>query len=231
MKRGELASPEIRANITAGLIKRHRRAREARLEEPTHKPCAKCGKVKPVAAFSPQRQKLKTGEISVRPKSRCKDCCNEDRRDERKRRRGEGVDLAARQRIYEARRDRKKLRAYQREWAAAKRREEGVPERGPSLKYRRRPKDNGRAGLLETEPLARFLEPLLKDQGPARIAEQTGIAERRLFAISNRETKSVTLETADRVLVGLGCPEQLPILYPDTSLGYHVLPPDKEIKR
>lgn len=207
---------------------RWRRLLEERKLEPDFKRCSKCGKVKPVAAFSVVRRKLKCGLTTIRPLPSCKRCKAAEVKARRQREQDEGIDVAARQRDYNAKRDPAKTRTYHREWSRAKRREEGRPERGP---YRRR--DGGRdAGdearkiRMPTAPLAEFVARAIEERGFPAVEAATGLHQRRLSSLRRCEHPTVTLRVVDKVLTGLGCPELLPILYPDTSVGYHVVAGD-----
>lgn len=224
-KRGERLSPEVRAKISDAQRARHRRVLEERTVEPEFKRCSKCREIKPVASFTTVRRKLKCGLTVVRPLPSCKRCKADEVAARRQREREEGIDVAARQRRYYATRDKTKARAYAREWGRAKRREEGRPERGP---YRRKDgrkdaSDDAKTVRMPTAPLAALLEAAVQERGYPAIEAATGLHARRLSSVLRCEYPTVTLRVIDKVLTGLGCPEQMPILYPDTTVGYHVL--------
>lgn len=84
--------------------------------------------------------------------------------------------------------------------------------------------DDAKKIRLPTPPLAGLVERAIKERGYPAVEAATGLHQRRLSSLRRCEHPTVTLRVVDKVLTGLGCPELLPILYPDTSVGYHVLP-------
>jgi hypothetical protein len=134
-----------------------------------------------------------------------------------------GVDDAARQRErYRKLTEESILRRRQRhrEWAAAKRRKEGIPARKFKV-----PRTSG-SKRLPTEPIAQFIES--RPEGRTEMAEMTGIEERRLYAIQRREYKTTELEIIDAILVGLDANGVMNDLYPveDRPVGWGVLDPE-----
>lgn len=108
---------------------------------------------------------------------------------------------------------------------AAKRREEGIEPR----KFTNR--KIGESHRLPVEPIAEFLEGRSEDR--TQLSEVTGVHERRLLGIERRECATVTLPMVDKILVGLGCMEEMNNLYPtdDDLVGYGVLDPKGLLKR
>lgn len=194
----------------------------------THKVCSKCGETKPVSDFSTRREKRKCGLVYVFPEPRCKECRRVQHGEWEERKRAEGVDLAAYQRKIYAnlpQSSHARRRERQREWTAAKRRQEGKPPR-------RFKKNHPEAGKrVPVGPLAAFLADRVKaGESKAQIAVATDIDERTIFAIMEGERKQVLFAVADRLFTGLGCQGEMQVLYPikadEKLVGYHVLDPD-----
>lgn len=190
----------------------------------THKRCTKCEKVKPVADFPIRRQKLKCGLIHVRPEASCRKCLSEKDKAWRERKKAEGVDLNARQREWKkkntpAQKERRRIR--ERERQAIKRRKEGIPPR--NFKKKRSQFDGPN---YPAAPLREFLEQ--RGESNRAIADAAKMHERRIFALMVGEVSTITLSTLDRILLGLGCPEELHRLYPveEALTGYAVLDPN-----
>jgi hypothetical protein len=226
-RKGEPLPKKTRARLSAALRKSFREY-VAGLDPatfPTTKRCTKCGEVKPISAFSVRRFPLKSGFIAIRPLPSCKPCKAREVKERRERRMAEGVDVAAIQRVYNARRLRTpEIREYHREWSAIRRRKEGVVERGPNAKT-----PEGRGKSLPLEPIAKLLREEVKRRGNVQIvAAACGLNPRRINGICREEEKGVTLRVIDAILTGLGMPEELPRLYPeedgpDLSYGYHYI--------
>lgn len=221
--------PEFGERITKAHVERFRREVAERQAEPDTKRCGACGETKPIAAFAVKREKLKSGYIAVRPVSYCNPCNSARVKAKRDKEIAEGVDVSAREREKKRRRaadpqKREMDRRYQREWATNKRRQEGRKNNGGWHRYRRRETYS----FLPVGPIAVFLEERIGKEGISRIARATGVPERRLHGIRHREQATVRLSSVDAILSGLGCPELMHELYPDTSVGYHLLNEDGE---
>lgn len=116
----------------------------------------------------------------------------------------------------EQREDRKE---YWRIHAEAKRREAGIKPRqfkkrqvsvGSLTRERPQPDEP----VLDANPLAVFLEELVHRHGRTTVAKQGSIGLPQLDSILDGTEATVRLELADRILTGIGYPEQLAILYP-----------------
>lgn len=242
--RGQKRSAESKANISAGLVAFYERERAARLREPDKKRCCACETWKPLTDFSPSREKLRSGRISIRPASRCKKCAAAAGRAYRAKLKAAGVDMAARDKRYNETRDKKKVKQRAREQGMFQRREEGKPTTGGWKKYRHNGEletgQKAQANGVHIEPLASFLEGevqredaeldtahanAMADTARGLIAKRCGVPVRRLYSILTREYPTISLDIADRIFTGLGCPEQLQVLYPDVNVGYHVIDP------
>ena len=108
-------------------------------------------------------------------------------------------------------------REYDRIRAEARRRAEGVPKR--SLERHRSSVRKSAANAahdpqLDAAPLCDFIEELVHRHGKSAIARAGNISLDRVDELLARQDKTVTLELADRILTGVGYPEQLAILYP-----------------
>lgn len=223
-RKGEPMSAEEKATLSEAKIQRFLASLETRVSEPDHRRCARCGETKPVAAFSPTRKRLASGFIATYPDTWCKSCRAQDAKARHDRMKAEDPDaLRRRRRRYYENGDAARRRQYAREYGAAQRREKGVPVKGGWLKYRKKP-----AGpFLAVEPIAKLLEAELEGgEDLATISAAANLSERRLLAIRKGETPTVTLKTIDAILHGLGKPEEMHRLYPDTSVGYHYLEDD-----
>lgn len=133
----------------------------------------------------------------------------------RRREIADGVDVYARWKRWFAKKDeryRQTLLARKREAEAIRRRERGEqPRRGH---YKRQYSKSGLA--LPVEPIALLLEREEEERHRTLIAERTGVGERHIYGIVKREKKTVSLAVIDQLLVGLGLPHELPVLYPET---------------
>lgn len=222
-KKGEKLSVETRQKISESQIARFKR----RLEEedtaaPSHKRCTKCGELKSVVDFYLVKRKLKSGLVSVWPQTPCKSCRGKQEKVRRQQLKAEGVDLQARKRQAEANEDREKRLQRRREWAAIRRREEGKAVRGP---YK---ETSPRSRYLNALPLVAFLRSL-----PSGVLHDlkacSDSMERKVNSLFANEHNHLELRTADKILLALGCPEQMNILYPleeEKLVGYQILDPD-----
>lgn len=213
-------SEATKAKISAAAIERFRRGLAERVAEPTHKRCARCEEVKSVEGFSSRKRKRKSGIVAVAPAGYCKPCEAERVAAWKQRKIKEGTWHKYRERN-ERNRDKAKLRQYQREWHAAKRREEGRAVRAkgstPAVNH-----------WLPAAPLVTFLRRAEEIYDQGQIAELTGVAQRRLYAILKAEVQLVRLSTVDQLLTGLSCPEVFHDLYPaeERPAGYFYLDPE-----
>jgi hypothetical protein len=107
-------------------------------------------------------------------------------------------------------------REYNRQWAENKRRAEGAKPR--RLKKLRQPLGHLRPEsgepVFDSAPLVNFLAEITHRHGISSIAIAASLSVERLNSILDYQEKTVTLEIADRILTGVGYPEQLVILYP-----------------
>lgn len=182
-----------------------------RLGEPTHKLCTKCRLMKPIHLFTMRKRTLASGEVRQYPAGECKKCASERAAEHREKLAEEGK-LREREREYNSRRDPEQVREYNRVYQAEQRRKEGVPVRGPWKKYRQ---ENRGGELIDVTPLAEFLEEQVHRHGRSAVCLAIGLSKRRLFDIIERTYPTIELQNADRLLIGLGYPEQLAILYPE----------------
>lgn len=247
---GESMSAERRKKISESLIKANKtqkvfearskamqkRARKdlsnpARMD-PTHKRCTKCKEWKLLAEFSIRRIKLKTGVTTVYPEASCKACKNRRNRENYERRRETGEQREVEQRIRENRTPEQKARRRQtaREYETAQRRAAGIKPRNFS-----KPRDE--RSTVPVEPIAPLIE-VLEEQGlnQKEISIQSGVLERRIYAIRNFETPTVSLEVVDRLLLAFGMQEALEDLYPldpekEDVVAYQVIDPNGVLKR
>lgn len=100
---------------------------------------------------------------------------------------------------------RKELRQRQREASAARRREAGIPERGGWKRYRANQKNKSQ--VLDAEPFLTWLDQFILETA-AEISENE---QRMIFRV--RESQTITVVQADRLMVSLGRPEILSVLY------------------
>lgn len=211
-------SAAAKAKISEAAKARFRARIETHVVEPESRPCAACGETKPLAAFYHKKRRLKSGVLAIFPDSYCKGCWGARVKARRDRMAAEGR-MPPR-----PRENRKRDRERKRENEAARRRERGVPPRNFG---RPRPQDGPKDPRLPTPPLAGFLERELERTPLAAIEAATGISERRLLDIRKRAAPTVRLSTVGAILDGLGFPEELHLLYPDRSVGYHYIPPEE----
>jgi hypothetical protein len=116
--------------------------------------------------------------------------------------RSEGT-LLQKQREWNANRDKRKKREYDREYSAMRRRKEGVTARGPWKKYQTQPRV-----MLNAEPLLRWIEEI--DYSTLNEDEQHAIRRAR-------DNGRIELGAVDRILHALGQEYMVPILYGDSS--------------
>lgn len=69
--------------------------------------------------------------------------------------------------------------------------------------------------LLLARPVVEFLEEMVHRHGRTAVANGSRIGTDRLDELMDGKVEHIYLELADRILTGLGYPEQLAVLYPD----------------
>lgn len=223
MQKGEKVTPAIRQKLREGQWARYKRELRERVAEPDHKRCPKCTKVKPVAAFHTRKVVLRSGGVSVTPESWCKECKAKVNKKWREKKAANGELKAMMQRWYQNK-DRDRRLENQRERETAKRREEGRPQRGPWKRNRRPEKTREDHDQQPNKPLAEFLLTIHKHRGVGAIAAAADTDEKTIWNIMKEVRPTVEARIVDKVLSGLGYPEMMHELYPDTTVGYHVLP-------
>lgn len=233
---GKKLTREHRRNLSRGK-QRYWRAHLLGETLPERKRCSRCKKMKDAAAFSIRRYKRKSVPVVEKLDAACKRCNARIAKERRERRIAENVDVWA---IDKARRERWKKglspaqlaeqRERHREWSASKRRKAGAAPRG-AYGERRAPRPLHAGDRLDARPLVKLLKKelafLAKERNEANnpgdyqsnglgpLAEVAGVSQRRLYALLHGEQDLVALSTVDKLLVGLGLPHMLPILYPE----------------
>ena len=214
-----------RQKISEGKIRQFLE-REAQPHTPSKtKVCSLCKKRKRVwpideSEFNWIFRELKSGVVKRYPRPHCRKCDAERKR--RWRRRHPESEREIRRRLSKKRRKNpgrlKRHRQYQREWAASKRREQGVPVRGPRTKHR----DSPRSDTLLVGPIQAWLTTYIEMHSLSRqeVAERLEVDERRLSRIlsgyesNGKPIVRVTSDFVDKVLQAFGRQEMMPILYP-----------------
>lgn len=219
--RRRASDPAERERLSEAQRARRRREREAIVAQPEFKVCAKCGGApKPVDAFYYKRRKLKSGGELLYPDSRCKEC----RKAERKEHYQKLVQELGTAEINRRKRSNVQwLRTYRRERSTIERRERGVAPRNFSAPRKREGSRNG----LPSGPLAEFLKTEAASRSVPTIAAAVGVDASRIESLMDEEFSTVTLAVVDKVLHGLGCPEEIHFLYPEEgeqpTVGYHYI--------
>lgn len=218
-RKGQKLTAAQRQKIGEG----QRRAYRERAKQPIvpldRKPCSKCGKVQAIGEFPVIRKKLKSGNVAEYAGSWCRRCKAAYSKRVREKLKKEGL-LRARQKRYEENEDPERRKARRREWENARRREEGRPM------GRRSVQPSGAGQRLDCKPLIELLVKELRleegtagnqhnSKGLQRLAESSGVAQRRIYGLLHGEYEQVALSTADRLLTTLGLTHMLPILYPE----------------
>lgn len=215
-----------RKRIATGVSRRYAETYEPYV--PGRKRCTICKALKDKDAFYLRRRKLKSGLVSEILESECRACLAGARKKMRQELRDQGIDVATREKPYISKwraslslRRKKEIHEQQREWAAVRRRKEGRPANGK----RGGGQLPGAGATLPTEPIIALLEDELNleesgsnqyaSKGIGRLADQSGVAQRRIYGLLHGEYEKVALSTVDRLLHGLGLPHMLPILYPE----------------
>lgn len=215
------------------LSKKHRRkvgegvsktAEDFPRDLPARKRCSRCELWKDASEFLIRKHKLKSGLVSRTLNSWCRPCVNQGTEEWRQIKRSVG-ELTALQRCYKQRwnanlssRKREEKNRRNREWGAAQRRREGIEPRDGGMS----PRPPGKHESVDAFPLVTFLRKEMgcweKESGhpvSGLLAEAGGISQRRLYALLHGEQERVALQTVDKILVGLGLPHMLSILYPE----------------
>jgi hypothetical protein len=152
-----------------------------------------CGRELPVEEFRLKRQ-VKNGKEYLFYNSYCKECEAAFNRESYSRNKEQVY-----QRVNKwKKKNRKKVRAANREYQTIKRRERGVSYRGPWKKYRVQERK-----MLAAGPLLDWIGPLWG-----------GLSEDRQAALRRaRRTGELELGAVDRILFELGAEHMLPVLY------------------
>jgi hypothetical protein len=211
-----------------------RQAKERQLGlEPTAKRCPRCQITKPVEEFGSRKFETKAGLISVTPRTACRSCEAARARQWKKEKIAEGTWEKYKKRK-EAGRDPSRRREYQREYAAMRRRKEGVKP----MNWRKKPKapKERRASMdLPVEPISVLLE-VLEAQGLSReeIGDRSGVEVRRLYEIAHLATPSTRIDNVDKLLMAFGRQDELNDLYPleeeERLVGYRLLDPEGKLE-
>lgn len=217
-------SRERRRKIGEGVSRRYRETLEVEDGLPEKKRCSKCTRYKTAKNFVVRRRKLKSGAVSETLRAKCKKCEALNQKERIQRLAAEGVDVRKIKREQDNRWRRnlspKKLaalREYQREQQTIHRRKNGKSATGKHVRHGHegeRLKPGPIVGLLWRE-----LDGLGKQEIPSagigRLAERSGIDQRRIYGLLRGEYERVGLSTVDKLLYGMGLPHMLPILYPE----------------
>lgn len=110
-----------------------------------------------------------------------------------------------------------KRREYQRIRSEAIRRDEGVPQRKKVTRSGQQIRSEGMQHdepLLDAGPLVVWLTEMTHRHGLTATASGAGIGTDRLNSLLDGAEAVVSLDIADRIVTGLGYPEQLTMLYP-----------------
>lgn len=209
-----------KAKISASMRLRYLEGLEGQ-GELDRKRCSKCGVYKTIREFTMVKGRpLKSGGWAPKPCSWCRACTREHSRQTRERYRAEGT-LAERKRQEEGREDPERRRRRKREQGAIERRKAGVKARKPFTQALH-------AGVrLEPGPIVELLAKELRlrngqgtavnqhHKGLGVLAEHSGVPPRRIWGLIHGEYEHVALSVVDRLLIGLGLPHMLAILYPE----------------
>lgn len=222
-KKGQPLSAETKRKIGEAAIQRFKEREPLRVLE--EKPCSKCRKVKPLSEFGLKKYTHKS-VVTVSPDSWCKQCHRDRSKARAKKLKEEGRTEEVREQQRQWReRNRERYLEQKRENEAARRRKQGGQPRN-FAKGRKGP-SHWNEGLPVT-PIREFLEHEISNgRGVNTIEAATGVDHRRIGGILKEEYPHVTLDVVDRLLVGLGCPEELHFLYPaeeeELIVGYSYL--------
>ena len=119
-----------------------------------------------------------------------------------------------------------KIRRYQREYKAAKRREQGVPARKSAKETR---------VVVPVEPISVLLHLLEESYTREEISIRSGVEERRLYDIANLAVPNTSIDNVDKLLMGFDRESDLNELYPleekeELVAGYYYLDPEGVLK-
>lgn len=211
---------ETKKKISEAKIRSYEKLREQYPERPDKKRCSQCKEWKSVdyndtklSEFPIRKRKIASG-VNFYPAGECKACNAERSAKWRENKRAEGV-LTERQKEWSSRRDHEYRKRYQRDWAADKRRREGVKPRGPWKKYR---------DMTEKVPVRPFSSWIQETfSSPGELARIMGVDEKRIRHIVQEEYtkngkvypyKNISVDFVDRALVATGGNTHLSELYP-----------------
>lgn len=200
---------EHREAISRGQIERYRRAQKAQDHfAVTSKRCTKCREVKRVPEdYSMRKRVLKSGEIKYYPAGECLSCAG-IRREAWKRKFIEEHGIEAwrsKQRLMNASRDPEKKKRYNRQYSRERRREAGVPERGPWKRYRDDTNPTGKGKKVTAAPALQWWNaqtPSIRQH--IRRADESLHVE--FHAISRGDRLNIDIVFLDRLSVVMGDP-------------------------
>lgn len=203
-KPGEMPQ-ELKEAIGKGQQERWQRITEQEVEVREWKQrCSQCRELKQVklddrtnSDFSIRRRNNKSGFVRVYPASECKECNRKKAAKWREEKRQSG-ELKKMQEKWNGSRDPEARRAYQREYGAIQRRQEGATPRGPWKKYRARSHEVTRVDATEFLAWYTSIEPGLNPD-----IEDHKYITKTVTRIRSSKKNQVTIETLDRILVAL----------------------------
>lgn len=172
-------------------LSRSHQARWAERNLPNEKECHKCGKVSDYQDFPRRKSTRADGSILVSRCSPCKVCQKENWEAFWARKEAEGT-AEELNREYRSRR-KPKPRVLRRK----------KPPSPPKLPYR-----------MPVEPIAKVLDRELERHSLAEIAAATRVPVGTLSVYKRRRRQFLNFHNVDKILTGLGKPEELHFLYP-----------------
>lgn len=222
-------SRKERREIGERTSQRYREVLEEGQFLPPRKLCARCGETKDAVAFSVRKKRLKSGIVSENLESWCKECRRRDWHERRQRKEASGIDVRALKTASDRRwrenlspKKREALRERMREAQAIQRRKEG--DRVLGWRKGMQPLTEGER--LRPGPIVDLLTEAFglngeaanqyENKGLGLLSELSGVPPRRIYGLMHGEYNRVALSTVDRLLVALGLPHMLAILYPET---------------
>lgn len=174
------------------------------------KKCSACKRIKvyniedsSLSQFSIKSRNLADGRKRKYPAARCKTCEATRAAAYKAKLQQEGTYLQ-KQKEWNKNRNKTKRQRYQREYGAARRRQQGATPRGPWKKYR----TTDKRVKLNAEPLLRWIEPL----DVHLLTDEQRKALRRA-----KTTGQITDVTTDEILTRLKTPHAMATLYPPTD--------------
>lgn len=204
---------ETKAKISAAQVARFLAKVENPPDQPESKQCSTCHEWKSLAAYYQKKYYRPKSDVTVfYPEQPCKPCRAKHDKLRRDRLKAEGK-LEKKKYVSNARGRRR-----HRERLTARRRAEG---RKPRVFKKPRPREGTYDHRLPSGPIKLTLERELETRSITEISEATGVSQRRLHGILHGEFPKTSLKNVDKILHGLGMPEEFHILYPDTSFGWH----------